>query len=195
MVRLAVALLASATFACAQSHPSWWTYASPDATALVGVDWQSVRTSAFADPIEAELWGDLGFPDLACLHHARQILISSPDFLALASGNFALAALRDQAARKNLKAMTYRGIEMWFASEKGVLSIARLNDQLVMIGDPQTLQLAIDRNIKDAKDYSPLLGRAARVAPKYRLVVSCRQPDDVARKFVPLEKEAPSLEG
>jgi hypothetical protein len=195
IVRAPLAFLATAILASAQSHPAWWTYASPGATALVGIDWQSVRTSPFADPIEAELWGDLGFPELACLHNARQILISSPELLALANGNFPASALRDQAAQKHMKAMTYRGVDMWFATEKGALSLARINDQLLMIGNPETLQTAVDRTITDSKNYSPLLARAAQYAQKDLWVVSSRLPDDLANRFVPLDTEAQSFEG
>ena len=194
-MRVPLTFLAVASFAAAQSHPSWWTYASPEATALVGIDWQSVRASPFADPIEAELWGDLGFPDLACLHNARHILISSPELLALASGSFSATAMRDQAAKKGLRAMTYRGIDMWFATEKGALSIARFSDQLVMIGDPKALQAAVDRSMSDSKNYSPLLARAAQFAQKDLWVVSSQLPDDLANRFVPLDTEAQSFAG
>ena len=195
MVRVPLTFLLVAAYAFGQSHPSWWTYASPEATALVGIDWQSVRASPFADPIEAELWGDLGFPDIPCLHNARQILISSPQLLALASGNFSTAVMRDQAAKKGLKAMTYRNIDMWFAAEKGAMSIARFSDQLVMIGDPKTLQAAVDRSMSDSKNYSPLLARAAQFAQKDLWVVASQLPDDLANRFVPLDTEAQGFEG
>jgi hypothetical protein len=194
-VRVPLALLAGAVFAAAQSHPSWWTYASPNATALVGIDWQMVRASPFADPIEAELWGDLGFPDLPCLHHARQVLISSPELLALVSGNFSASAMGDQAAKKGLKAMTYRGVDMWFSQEKGVLSVARMNDQLAMIGDAKTIEMAIDRGMTDSKNYSPLLARAAKFAQKNLWVVSSELPDDLASRFVPLDITARGFDG
>jgi hypothetical protein len=194
--------LACAALAAGQSHPSWWTYASPTATALVGVDWQAVRASPFAEPIEAELWGDLGFPDLACVHRARQILVSSPELLALASGSFPGTAVHEQAAKKGFKPMTYRGIDMWFATEKGVLSIARMNDQLLMIGEPKTLEMAVDRSITDSKkgvsdpkNYSSLLSRAAKFAQKDLWVVASQLPDELANRFVPLETEAQSFEG
>jgi hypothetical protein len=194
-VRAPLAFLACAAFATAQSHPSWWTYASPDATTLIGIDWQSVRTSPFADPVEAELWGDLAFPELPCLHNARQILISSPEFLALASGNFSAAAMRDQTSKKDFKAMTYRGVDMWFASAKGALSIARLNDQLIMIGNAKTLEMAVDRSMTDSKNYCPLLSRAARLVQSDLWVVSSQLPDGLANRFVPLDIEAHSFEG
>jgi hypothetical protein len=194
---VSLAFLASFTLA-AQSHPSWWTYASPSATALVGIEWQSVRTSPFADPIEAELWGDLGFPDLPCLHNARHFVISSPELLTLASGNFAGTPLRDQAAQKGFKAMTYRGIDMWFApekGEKGTLSVARFTDQLAMIGEPKTLQDAVDRAMDDSRNYSPLLAKAAHLAQKDLWVVSSQLPDDLASRFVPLDADAQGFEG
>lgn len=192
-MQAALAFLACAGLAAAQSHPSWWNNSSPQATAIVGIDWQSVRASPLADPVEAELWGDLGFPDLPCLQNARQIVVSSPELLALVSGN--CAAIAKQAASKGLKPMTYRGVDMWFAVEKSTLSVARLSDQLVLIGDPKTLEIAVDRNIKDSKDYSPLLARAAKFAQKDLWVVSSQLPDDLASRFVPLDTEARGFEG
>ena len=141
------------------------------------------------------MWGDLGFPEIPCLHNARQIVVSSPDLLALASGNFSTTVIRDQAAKKGFKPMTYRGIDMWFASEKGVLSIARMNDQLVMLGEPKTLEMAVDRSLNDSKNYSPLLARAAKFAQKDLWVVAAQLPDDLANRFVPLDMEAQSFEG
>jgi len=195
MMRVSLAFLSFAAFATAQSHPSWWTYASPNATALVGIDWQTVRTTPFAEPIEAELWSDLGFPELSCLHNARQFVVSSPELLALARGNFSGNALGDQAAKKGFKPMTYRGVDMWFSSEKGVLSVVRINDQLVMVGDPKTLEMAVDRSLTDSKNHSPLLARAAKFAQKDLWVVASQLPDDLANRFVPLDTEAQSFEG
>src|SRR5205085_11468678 len=79
----------------AESHPAWWRYASPEATALVGIQWEHVRSSHFAYAIGGELTGEggLGFPDIECLKDSRQILISSPALLAIASGNFPAATV------------------------------------------------------------------------------------------------------
>src|SRR6185295_14094757 len=98
-------LLFGTASAVAESHPAWWRYASPEATALVGIHWEHVRSSPFAEAISAELSGDagLGFPDLGCVKEARQILISSPVLLAAASGNFPAATVGEQAIRKGLK--------------------------------------------------------------------------------------------
>jgi len=144
-----------------------------------------------ADPLESELWGNLGFPDLPCLHRARQILISSPELSALASANCASLAAEARAFRP----MKYRGIEMYFARDKGVLSVARLNEQLVMIAAPETLQVAVDRMLDNAKDYSPLLARAAPFNGKDFWVVSSQLPDDLADRFLPLNVDARRFEG
>ena len=164
---------------------------SPDATALVGIDWQAVQNTPVADAVEAELWGDMGVPGLPCVHHAHQIVISSPELLALASAN--CAALRAEA--RTFRVMNYRGTQMYFATEKGMLSIARLNDQVLMLGQPDTLQAAIDRIAANSKDYSPLLARAAQFNGKDLWVVAAQLPDALADRFVPLKIEATKMDG
>jgi hypothetical protein len=190
-VRTSFLFLASVAFAVAQSHPSWWNYSSPGATALVGIEWQSVQNTPVTEALEAELWGNLGFPDLPCLRHARTIIISSPELLALAAGN--CSALK--GALSGFEPMTYRGVDMFYAKEKGVLSIARLGDQLLMLGDPKTLEMAVDRELKNTKDYSALLARAAQFSGKDFWVVSSQLPDDLANRFLPLTVEAQRFEG
>lgn len=183
----------------AESHPAWWRYASPEATALVGIQWDHLRSSPFADAISGELSGDggLGFPVLDCLKEARQILISSPALLAMAAGNFPAEILRDQAGRKGLKRMFYRETEIWVTPGKETLSIARMSDQLVLLGRLKNLQEAIDRSLLEEADrgYSPLLARAAHYAQDDLWVVAARLPDVLAERFVPIDAEADGFEG
>jgi hypothetical protein len=192
-------LLFGAVTAAAESHPAWWRYASPEATALVGIQWEHVRSSPFAAAISGELSGDggLGFPDLNCVKEARQILISSPVLLAAAAGNFPEALVREQAVRKGLKPRLYREIEIWVTPGKDTLSIARISDQLVLLGRVTNLQDAIDRSLlEDAnRGYSPLLARAARYAQDDLWVVAAALPDELAGRFVPIEAEAEGFEG
>src|SRR5262249_56080793 len=89
-------ILLGAGLAAAESHPSWWGLASPDATAIVGIRWEALERSAFGPAIEAELSGSLGFPQLPILRQARQILISSPGLVALATGPFPPVPFRPQ---------------------------------------------------------------------------------------------------
>jgi hypothetical protein len=181
------------------SHPSWWRYASPDATALVGIQWEHLRTSPFADAISGELSGDdgLGFPDLDCLKQARQIVISSPALLAMAAGNFPAATLREQAMRKGLKRALYHDIEIWVTPGKETLSVARMGDQLVLLGLLRNLQDAIDRSLLEdtSRVSSPLLARAAHYSQDDLWVVAARLPDPLAGLFIPIDAEAKGFEG
>jgi len=183
----------------AESHPSWWRYASPEATALVGIQWEHLRTSPFAQAISGELSGDdgLGFPDLDCVKQARQIVISSPALLAMAAGNFPAATLREQAVRKGLKRALYRDVEIWVTPGKETLSIARMNDQLVLLGLVKNLQEAIDRSLLEEanRGFSPLLARAAHYSQDDLWVVAATLPDPLADRFIPIDAEAEGFEG
>jgi len=199
LIMVTSGLLFSIAAASAESHPAWWRYASPEATALVGIQWEHLRSSPFAEAISGELSGDdgFGFPDLDCLKDARQIVISSPALLAMAAGNFSSATLRDQATRKGLKRALYREVEIWVTPGKGTLSIARMNDQLVLLGLLKNLQDAIDRTLRDDanRNFSPLLARAARYSRDDLWVVAARLPDDLAGRFLPLDADAEGFEG
>ena len=181
------------------SHPSWWRYASPDATALVGIRWEHLRSSPFAMAISGELSGDdgLGFPDLDCVKEARQIVISSPALLAMAAGDFPAATLREQAMRKGLKRTLYHDVEIWVTPGKQTLSIARMTDQLVLLGLFKNLQDAIDRSLLEdtSRVSSPLLARAAHYSQDDLWVVSTGLPDALADRFIPMDAEAQGFEG
>jgi hypothetical protein len=183
----------------AESHPTWWTYASPEATALVGIQWDALRHSMLADAVggELEASGSLRFPDLACVRDAHQIVISSPALLAMVTGNFPAAMVREQAARAGLKPATYRGVTLWIHPDKETLSVAAISDALLLLGSRRTLESALDRTQPDApRHYSPLLARAARFAQNADLwVVATRLPDPLANLFVPIESETQGFEG
>ncbi len=65
-----------------------------------------------------------------------------------------------------------------------------------MIGDPKTLEMAVDRSMtRFEKLIRHLLARAAKFAQKDLWVVASQLPDDLANRFVPLDTEAQSFEG
>ena len=169
------------------------------ATALVGIQWEHLRTSPFADAVSGELSGDdgLGFPDLDCLKQARQIVISSPELLAMAAGDFPEPELREQATRKGLKRAVYHDVEIWVTPGKETLSIARMSDQLVLLGLLKNLQDAIDRSLLEEEnhEFSPLLARAAHYAQDDLWVVATGLPDALADRFIPIDAEAQGFEG
>ena len=201
-------LLWTADILLAQSHPGWWTYASPDATALVGLDWHALRTSPFADALRQELGaGGLGLPALDSLDQAAQILISSPPLLIVASGSFPSAVAGREASAQGFRLSAYKNVTLWIAPQPGLLSVALLSPQLVLVGSRKTLEASIDRATDLAaqesetarasvRKYSPLLAHAAQFAHNADLwVVSSRLPDPLASRFVPLETEARAFEG
>jgi hypothetical protein len=198
-VRALFLFLTATSFLFAESHPSWWTYASPEATALVGIQWDRLRHSLFAEAIADELapTGSLRFPDLACLRDARQIIVSSPALLAMVTGNFPAPILREQTTRAGMKPASYRGVTLWIAADPESLGVAVISDGLLLLGSRRTLESALDRTQPDAqKHYSPLLARAAHFAQTADLwVVATRLPDPLASLFVPIEADAKGFEG
>jgi hypothetical protein len=188
----------TAALAAAESHPSWWTYASPEATTLVGIQWNNLRHSPFAAAIEAELssTGALAFPDLGCLRQAREIIISSPALLAAEAGSFPAATVKDQAQRQGLGRSVYRGVTLWLPEQADKLGVAQISEQLVLVGARKTLQAAIDRSLSETRLYSPLLPRAARFSQTGDLwVVAVKLPDPLADLFVPLDADASEFLG
>lgn len=189
----------SAALASAQSHPSWWTYASPEATALVGIHWDNLRNSPFASAIEAELssTGPLAFPDLECLKNARQIVISSPELLAIEAGSFPAASVKEQAQRAGLHRQVYRGVALWIPGDSEKPGVAQMSEQIVLVGARKTLESAVDRSLLETgRPYSGLLPHAARFAETGDLwVVAVRIPDPLASLFVPLDAQGYEFEG
>jgi len=203
IVRVTALLLFFTSLATAESHPAWWTYASPEATALVGIRWETLRLSPFAAAISSELadGGSLRFPDLACLREAQQFIISSPALLAMVTGNFPTALLREQATHASMKAATYRSIPLWVHPSKETLSVAVISEHLLLVASHRSLEAAIDRTDPESarpanRRYSPLLPRAARFSHNADLwVIATRLPDPLASLFVPIEADAKSFEG
>jgi hypothetical protein len=198
-VRVLILALTAATLVSAESHPSWWTYASPDATALVGIQWENLRQSPFAEDVAKELSpaGSLGFPDLDCLKQARQVILSSPEMLAIEWGAFPAAALREQALRAGLGYVRYRTVPMWVPQNAAGLGVAQVTAQLVLVGTRKTMEAAIDNSVAEKdRRYSPLLARAARFSQTADFwVVSTRFPDPLVSLFVPFETSAQGFEG
>jgi hypothetical protein len=189
----------TATLAAAESHPSWWAYASPEATALVGIQWDNLRHSPLAAAIEAEISpsGALGFPDLDCLRHAREIVISSPALLAAEAGSFPASTVDNQAQRRGLHRLVYRGVTLWLPQQADRLGVAQISERLILLGARKTLEVAVDGSLSETgRPDSPLLTRAARFSQIGDLwVVAAKLPDPLASLFVPLEADASEFLG
>lgn len=139
-------------------------------------------------------------PALACLNQAKQFLLSAPAFLAVVYGDFAAAELHAEAAAQSMKPTSYRGVELWISPGRTTMSLARVSDQILLVGLRKTLESAIDRNQPDNpadrdRRYSPLLPRAARFSGHELWVVATQLPDPLASGFVPVDVEARGFEG
>jgi hypothetical protein len=181
----------SATLATAEPHPNWWAYTSPEATAVVGIQWNNLRNSPFAAAIEAEISpsGALGFPDLDCLRQAREIVISSPALLGAETGSFPAATVNDQAQRLGLHRLVYREVTLWLPEQADKLGLAQISEQLVLVGTRKTLETAIDRGLSQTSlQDSPLLSRAEFFSKTGDLwAAAVKLPDPLASRFVPLD--------
>ena len=202
-------------FLVGQSHPTWWTYASPDSTALVGIHWSAVAATPFAEAVIAELGPEgLGLPQLDCLLRSDQILISSPTLLALASGTFPPEAVGQQARELGMVQGSYKGYALWLSPGKDGMGVGQFSNQILLVGGRRAVEEALDRarsslpqpseesreataaKATQPRRYSPLLARAARFNGTTDLwVVSQRLPDELASRFVPFMVEARGFEG
>jgi hypothetical protein len=192
------ALLATAGLLPAQSNPSWWKYAPPEASSIVGIQWKTVQTTIFAPAVAAELapGGSFRFPDMEMLRTPEQLLVASPSMMAIEYGTFPLAKLRTEAAEKGLKKVSNKGGELWISSDPAVNSVAYISEKLLLVGSQKSLEDAMNRiaNTKE-RTYSPLLSRGARYSKEDIWVVSSRLPDPLASLFLPLDIEATAFEG
>jgi hypothetical protein len=152
----------------------------------------------FAGPIGAELapGGMLGFPDLEILQTAEQILVGSPRLLAVEYGTFSHDKLRDQATKKGFVRRMLKTAELWVSPEADTLSVAYVNEKILLVGSAVTLESEIAR-VADPKSrsYSPLLARGARYIKEDLWVVAAKLPDPLASTFVPFDWEATAFEG
>lgn len=189
----------AASPAMGESFPRAWNYIAPDSSAVVGIEWQQLRESFLADALGAELSGGgrLGFPELACLQDAREILLAGPDLLGVASGTFAPAAVAAQATALGMRSADYDGVRLWIASGASRRSIAQVSDTVLLIGFRDTLEAAIDRSLLTAeRQSSPLLARGAHLAAAYDLWITATSlPDPLVSVFLPMELESADFDG
>lgn len=192
-------MVLAASPAIAQSYPRAWNYIAPDSTAVVGIEWQHLRESFLAEALGVELSGGgrLGFPDLACLSDAREILLAGPDLLGVASGPFPAATVAAQASASGMRSADYDGVRMWIAPGTRGRSVAQVNDTLLLIGFRDTLEAAIDRSLLTAeRQSSPLLARGAHLAATFDLwIAATALPDPLVSVFIPVDFESGDFDG
>jgi hypothetical protein len=182
-----------------ESYPRAWNYIAPDSSAIVGIEWQQLRESFLADALGEELSGNgrLGFPDLACLRDAREILLAGPDLLGVASGSFPAATVAAQATSLGMRSADYDGVRLWIAPGTRGRSVAQVSDTLLLIGFRDTLEAAVERSLLTAeRQSSPLLARGAHLAATFDLwITATALPDPLVSVFLPMELESGDFDG
>jgi len=189
----------AAPLAMAESFPRAWNYIAPDSTAIGGIEWQQLRESFLADALGVELSasGRLGFPDLACLQNAREILLAGPDLLGVASGSFPAATVAAQATALGMRPVDYDGVRLWIAPGTRGRSLAQVSDTILLVGFRDTLESAIDRSLLTTeRQSSPLLARGAHLAATYDLwITATALPDPLVSVFIPVAFESGDFDG
>jgi hypothetical protein len=101
------------------------------------------------------------------------------------------AALKVQAPKRGLRRVSFKGVELWMASAPDAMSVARLSDQLALVGARTTLQAAIEQwKSESGREYSPLLAQAAPFAERKLWVVTVDPADPFADVFLAVEAAA-----
>jgi len=189
----------AASLALGESYPRAWNYIAPDSSAIVGIEWQQLRESFLADALGVELSssGRLGFPDLACLRDAREILLAGPDLLGVANGLFPASTVAAQATSLGMRPADYDGVRLWIAPGTRGRSVAQVSDTLLLIGFRDTLEAAIDRSLLTAeRQPSPLLSRGAHLAATFDLwITATALPDPLVSVFIPMQLESGDFDG
>lgn len=199
MVKSLLLFAVAASMAVAESHPAWWAYVSPEANALIGIKSSSIRSSPLAAVIDAKVFASSTprFPSLDCLKQADEIVVSSPDLLAVAAGSFPEAMVEVQAQRRGLSRSAYREVALWLPKSTGGMGVARVSDEILLVGTQQTLEAAIDRSLAEsAHQDSPLFSKAAGLSESGDVwAVAAKLPDPLVGEFMPLETTGVNLLG
>ncbi len=143
---LSILVSATAALAASGGNPGWRSYISADATAVIGIQWSSVRDSAVAPAIEAEIFNS-GLPDIECLRQAREIVISFPGPLAVAEGTFPADTVQAQAQSLGLRHSEYHGVTLWLPEADGKRGIAQIDDGIILAGTRKDLETSIDKGV------------------------------------------------
>ncbi len=184
-----------------------WQFVHPNAKALIGVDWRAMAASPLSAAIRKQLPGSQA-EGLEFVEQLDRLLVSSPGpgsagqkdapFLVYLEGRFNLRELRQRAAEEGARAGAYKLVEVLSSKNLADPSIAILGPREILLGDRQSVIMAIDhRNALPGNN--PLTERAAQLAAANEIwVVFATPPRAIsADKFaaVPFAGDIESLEG
>lgn len=164
----------------ADSVPASWKYLPHDCSSLVGIRWETARSTILAPALQQEV----RFADLDLWKTTDRLVIAGPSELIVVSGTFSLSSLQDQLEAAGLLQIEP---DVWKGPES---AIALLSDKLLLIGDVSAIKEALA-----PRRPCPLTPRAVPYLEEDLWVVASRLPDPLAGRFVPIDNEATAFEG
>ena len=171
-------------------HPSWWTWVSADASALVGLRLDVLRGTKAGAAIQAALFAKdrLALPELDCIKQSQRMVLSGPSIHAISWEGCTASQLREQAPGRGFRRVLYRDVELWVSAG---YSLTHLGNRLTLIAARASLEAIIDESqSEDGRKYTPLLAQAAQVKDLNLWVVSQGKIPPLLSAFVQLEDAA-----
>ncbi len=197
-VKLAAFALLLASGACAQDDP--WAFVHPKATFIAGLNWQAVKNSEFAQAIRRDMASKTaGSEDMDFIDRLDFALLSVPEpapgvpastsksVLAVLRGKFDLVKLHAMAAREGAKGQTYNDVELLSPSKDDAAVLAIIDPMTLVVGDRQSVTLAIRGRFHMASD-SEIVRRALATSETGNIWMVFDAPAD-------LGTSAPMLQG
>lgn len=184
-----------------------WRFVHPNAKALIGVNWRAMAASPLSATIRKQIPGSQT-EGMEFVEQLDRLLLSSPGpasagqkdapFLVLLEGRFNLVDLRQRAAEEGARDSAYKLVEVLSPRDASEPSIAILGPHEILLGDRQSVTMAIDRR-NALPGNNPLFERAAELAAANEIwAVFATPPRAVsADKFaaMPFTADIESLEG
>ncbi len=186
-VSLLLALLLAPTFAGAQPQPAVWRFVSPNATALIGIDWARIKPSQ-AGAMLREKWLNRAampsIPGLELLNDIDRVLISSsgnnpsaesgeqPVLIAI-RGHFDSVRVRKLFTGFGAAPQSYDSFQIYRPQdEKGKdMAWVLFDPQTILFGDAPSVFAALDRSQFASPPAQPsaMIARATELDAKYEV--------------------------
>ncbi len=195
---LALTVLLAPAGAMGQSDPALWRFVSPNAKALIGIDWAHIR-QLHAGAMIREQWLTTGalaaIPGLDLLDDIDRVLISSPGknssddsaespILIAIHGRFDAAKVRQVFTHLGAKPQAYNSFQVYRpqgrdpqGNDAKDTACVLFDAETILFGDAPSIFAALDRNQFALSSTQPtpasgsILARAAEMEAHYELWV------------------------
>jgi hypothetical protein len=188
LATLALTVLLAPAGAMGQSDPALWRFVSPNANALIGIDWARIRP-LHAGAMIREQWLNAGalaaVPGLDLLDDIDRVLISSPGknssddsaeppILIAIHGRFDAAKVRQVFTHLGATPQAYNSFQVYRPKAKDTAWVL-FDAGTILYGDAPSIFAALDRNQFAQAPPQPtpasgsILARAAEMDTRYEL--------------------------